>query len=142
MGKRLIIIKILVYIVLAYILIFNIGTLLETHMIHKEYMASLYDFDYKPSIQHTQFWCKTNIFIIIMIALFFVIFQTKRSRVWTVCLFADVVFLLLHNYKSVVEICNLIEIVDEWRLVNMIAGIIVAILLGILTVKDNAYNKK
>ena len=80
MGKRLIIIKILVYIVLAYILIFNIGTLLETHMIHKEYMACLYDFDYKPSIQHTQFWCKTNIFIIIMIALFFVIFQTKRSR--------------------------------------------------------------
>ena len=47
MEKRFVIIKILIYVVLAYILIFNIGTLLESHMVHKEYMTCLYDLDYK-----------------------------------------------------------------------------------------------
>lgn len=142
MEKRFVIIKILIYVVLAYILVFNIGTLLESHMVHKEYMTCLYDLDYKSSIHHTLIWCKTNIFLVNLIALLFVIYQTKRSRTRIVSLFVSVVFLSLLNSKTVVEIYNLIEIVGEWRLVNLFASIIVAILLSIFTIKNNGYKKE
>ena len=142
MKIKIVTIKILVFVVLAYILVFNIGGLLEINMIHKEYMACLYDFDYKSSIQHTQLWCITNIFLANLTALLFVIYQTKRSRVRTVCLYLSVVFLLVLNSKTIVDICNMIDITGEWRVVNLIIIIIAAILLGTISVKDNEYNKE
>lgn len=131
------IIKFLTFVILAYILIFNIGCLLETHMIKKEYMVFLLDIDYRPLIKHTQYWCKINISLINLMAILFIPFLTKRNLVRIVCLFVIVALMFLLNSRIITETCNLIDIVDKWRLVNLAVSIIIAIFLGILTAKDN-----
>ena len=131
------IIKFTIFVILAYILIFNIGCLLETHMIKKEYMVFLLDIDYRPLIKHTQYWCKFNISLINLMAILFIPFLTKRNLVRIVCLFVIVALMFLLNSRITTETCNLIDIVDKWRLVNLAVSIIIAIFLGILTAKDN-----